>query len=265
MAETGPVKKRLHYFLMVALTWVGGFHLHAATVTVFAAASLRDSLRELATTYERRGGDRITFNFGGSSLLARQIQEGAPADLFFSADEAKVAALERQDLLVKGTRINRLSNSLVVITSADNPINLVSAKDLAGPSVKRITLGDPQAVPIGMYAREYLEKLQLWSSIAPKVVPTDNVRAALAAVEAGNADASIVYKTDAAISKKIRIAFEVPRDEGPRIVYPLALVKDSKQPEAARRLLAFLATTEADRVFLKYGFIVLEPERKNDR
>jgi molybdate transport system substrate-binding protein len=255
------MKKWRHQFILGLFLLAGVLNLDAATVVVFAAASLRDSLREIATVYELSSGDRITFNFGGSSLLARQIQEGAPADFFFSADEAKMAALEKQGLLVKGTRVNRLSNTLVVITAADSPLKLVSAHDLAGPEVKRIALGDPRAVPIGVYAKEYLQKLDLWSSIEPKVVPMDNVRAGLAAVEAGNADASIVYKTDAAISKKIRIAFEVRREEGPNITYPLALVKDSRQPEAAKRFIHYLESQEAGRIFQKHGFIVLEPER----
>ena len=258
VAESERMKKRLCQFLMGFVIVADGFNLPAAAVNVFAAASLRESLREIAAVYEPQSGDKILFNFGGSSLLARQIQEGAPADIFFSADEAKMLGLEQQGLMAKGTRINRLSNSLVIITALDSRIALVSAKDLAGPQIKRLALGDPKAVPIGVYAKEYLRKLKVWPSVEPKVVPTENARAALAAVEAGNVDASIVYKTDAAISKKVRIVFEVPREEGPKIMYPVALVRDSRQPAAAKRFLAHLASAEAERIFQKCGFVVLE-------
>jgi molybdate transport system substrate-binding protein len=114
-------------------------------------------------------------------------------------------------------------------------------------------------VPIGIYAREYLEKLKLWEAIKPKVVGTENVRAALAAVEAGNADASIVYKTDAAISKKVKIAFEVPVEEGPKIRYPMAMLKEAKEPEAARNFFGHLSSEEAGKIFEKYGFVVVKP------
>jgi len=137
-----------------------------------------------------------------------------------------------------------------------------SPKDLAGPGVKRVALGDPKAVPIGVYAKEYLEHLNLWTAIAPKVVATENVRAALAAVEAGNADASIVYKTDAAISKKVKIAFEVPVQDGPKISYPAAVTKESPDQRMAIAFLEHLDSEDAAKVFRKFGFIVLPPAAK---
>src|SRR5262245_53506408 len=212
--------------LFVALALLAGITARAADVTVFAAASLTDSLKAIAADYEKASGDKIVFNFGASSMLARQIEEGAPADIFFSADEAKMDGLESKGLLEKGTRKDRLSNSLVIVVAREKGAAISSPNDLAAPSIKRIALGDPRAVPIGIYAREYLEKLKLWEAIRPKIVATENVRAALAAVEAGNADASIVYKTDAAISEKVKVAFEVPVEEGPRIRYPMAMLKE---------------------------------------
>lgn len=229
----------------------------AATITVFAAASLTDSLKEIAASYEKTTADRVLFNFGASSMLARQIQEGAPADIFFSADEAKMDALDKQDLLLKGTRKNRLSNTLVIIVAADHPPALASPQDLAGNAVGKIALADPVAVPAGIYAKACLEKLHLWSAVSSKVVPTDNVRAALAAVESGNVDAGMVYKTDTAISKKVKIACEIPAADAPPITYPMAVLKDSRQPAAARQFLDHLASAEAGRVFQKFGFIVL--------
>jgi molybdate transport system substrate-binding protein len=227
----------------------------AGPMVVFAAASLTDSLQEIANTYSRQTGEKVALNFGASSTLARQIQEGAPADIFFSADEAQLDALEKKGLIVKETRRNRLSNSLVIVVAEESKLAIGSARDLTQAAVKRIALADPQTVPAGIYSREYLEKLGLWTALSPKVVPTDNVRAALAAVESGNVEAGMVYKTDAAISRKVKIAFSVPPAEGPAIVYPMAVVKDSKDPAAARRFLDYLGSAEAARVFEKFGFL----------
>jgi molybdate transport system substrate-binding protein len=248
---------RLHGFAaVIALCWtIAG--ASAATVNVLAAASLAESLREIASGYEKQSGDRIVFNLGASSTLARQIEEGAPADIFFSAEEAKMDGLEAKGLIAKGTRKSRLSNSLVIIVAAEGGAAVQSPSDLTGEQVKRIALGDPKAVPIGIYARQYLQQLRLWEAVEPKVVATENVRAALAAVEAGNADASIVYKTDAAISRKVRVAFVVPPGQGPKISYPVALLKDSMQPEAARKFLDHLGSEAAAKIFRKYGFIDL--------
>lgn len=235
---------------------------YAATVTVFAAASLTDSLKEIAVAYEKQTGDKIVFNFGASSTLARQIEVGAPADIFFSADEAKMEELEKMGLLAKATRRSRLSNSLVIVVANEGSAPVGSLKDLATDRVKRLALAEPKIVPAGIYAKEYLQKQKLWFAVEAKVIPTENVRAALAAVESGNVDAGIVYKTDAAISKKVKIAFEVPRAEGPVISYPMALVKESKQTDAARKFLEYLAGDKAALVFKKAGFILLEPPKE---
>lgn len=165
--------------------------------------------------------------------------------------------LEKKGAIVSSSRKDLLSNSLVIVVAARNGANVHSPADLANPGVQRITLGDPKAVPIGVYARRYLEKQGLWDVIAPKVVPTENVRGALAAVEAGNADASIVYRTDALISKKVAIAYSVPLKEGPKIRYPVALVRGTKGPEAAKRFLAYLSGPAAATIFERQGFIVV--------
>jgi len=230
----------------------------SAEVKVFAAASLTESLRQVADNYKRRRGDKIIFNFAGSSILARQIREGAPADIFFSADEHQMNALEAKGLIEKSTRKSRLSNSLVIVVAAEHGAAISAPQDLARPVIRRIALGDPKAVPIGIYAREYLQMEKLWTDVSRKIIATENVRAALAAVEAGNADASIVYKTDAAISTKVRVVFEVPRDKGPKISYPVALVADSKQKRAANEFLSYVNSADAAAVFKKFGFLVAD-------
>ncbi len=227
---------------------------HAADLTVFAAASLTESLRTIAAQYQRETGDKPAFNFGASSFLARQIEAGAPADIFFSADEDKMDALDRKGLILKETRTSRLSNSLVIVIASDSLLVIHSPKDLAGSEVKRVALADPKTVPAGIYSRVYLEKHKLWPLVEPKVVPTDNVRAALAAVESGNVEAGMVYKTDAAISKKIKVAYEI--EDNPDISYSMAVLKDSREPAAARKFLDYLNSEAAGKVFEHYGFIV---------
>ncbi len=234
-------------------------HLVAAELTVFAAASLTDALREIARNYQTQRTDTVVFNFAGSSTLARQIEQGAPADLFFSADEAQKNRLQSQGRIVEASRRDLLSNSLVIVVATENAARLSSPKDLAGPGIRRITLGDPRAVPIGVYAQKYLQKIGLWEALAPKVVPTENVRGALAAVAEGNAEASIVYKTDALTSKKVVIAYNVPVEQGPKIRYPVALVSGAKQSQSAERFLQYLSGESAAKIFERRGFLVLKP------
>ena len=226
----------------------------ASDLTVFAAASLSDALQELAPLYAKTTGDTVRFNFGASGTLARQIREGAPADVIVSADELRVDQLENGGLLLAGTRRTLLANSLVLVVSTDNT-TVATIDDIAKNTIHRVVVGDPATVPVGTYAKEYLGKLGLWEPLQSKTVFVDNVRAVLAAVEAGNTDAGIVYKTDAMISKKIKIAVAVPVTEGPSITYPAAVIKDSKSPEPAKKFVAWLAGPDAQAVFTKYGFL----------
>ena len=230
----------------------------AGEVLVFAAASLTDALQEIAASYEKSSGDKVLLNLAASSILARQIQEGAPADLFLSAGEEAMDQLAARGLLLAGTRRSVLSNTLVIVVPSGSKLKIASPQDLAGPRVRALALAEPQSVPAGIYAREYLQGKGLWRAVAAKVIPTESVRAALAAVESGNAEAGIVYKTDAGISKKVRIAYEVPRAEGPKISYPFAVIAGSKQQAAARRFLAYLESPAALEVFRKYGFLIME-------
>lgn len=242
---------------VVALLLLGSTALPAADVHVFAAASLTDALTALLPAYEAKTGDRLVFNFAGSNALARQIKEGAPADVFVSADEVQMDNLATAGFVDSATRRDLLSNTLVIVVPKDGPAALKPA-ELAGPTVKRIALADPRGVPAGVYAREYLTSVGLWEAVKPKVVPTENVRAALAAVESGNVEAGVVYRTDAAISKTAKVAFEVPRDEGPRISYPAAVVSNVPDAAAAKTFVTFLASPEGIAAFTKFGFLPAE-------
>lgn len=245
--------KRLALLLCIPLWPALAF---AANVRVSAAASLTDVLQEIAPAYEKQSGDGIIFNFGSSSMLARQIDEGAPADLFISADELKMDQLQQRGLIVKKSRRSILSNTLVIIVPGDSRLKITSPMDLADDGIRNVAVAEPQSVPAGIYAKQYLRKLRVWDRITYKVIPLDNVRAALAAVESGNAETGIVYKTDALSSRAVRIAYEVPRSEGPAISYPAAVVAESSQQAAAQRFLDYLQSPPAQALFRKYGFLL---------
>jgi molybdate transport system substrate-binding protein len=244
-----------HHIVRIALVLFLTTSLHAAEIFVFAAASLTDALKELAPAYESESGSKLVFNFAGSSALARQIKEGAPADVFFSADEIQMDNLEKAGLIDSASREDLLSNTLVIVVPEEGPSELTPAA-LGESAFKRLALADPRSVPAGVYAREYLTRLGLWRAVEAKIVPTENVRGALAAVESGNVEAGIVYKTDAAISKSVKIAYEVSATEGPRIVYPVAVVRESRNAGASRRFVEYLKTEPALAVFRKFGFII---------
>jgi molybdate transport system substrate-binding protein len=240
-------------FLLLLLTAL--VPIRAEEIEVFAAASLTNALKEIGAAYEKENGTRVLFNFAASGTLDIQIKAGAPADLFFSADEAKMDDLATGNLIAKETRKDLLSNSLVIVVPADSSATLTSAAQLADPKFRKIAVGETRTVPAGIYAKQYLQKIGIWDQVAPRVIPVESVRAALAAVETGNVDAGIVYKTDALISKKVKVAYEVPIAEGPAITYPVALVQGSKHAAAAKLFLDYLAGASSLKVFAKYGFI----------
>lgn len=227
----------------------------AAELNVFAAASLSDALKELAPVFKEKTGHGLRFNFGASGALVRQIKEGAPADLILSADELRVDQLEKAGLLLEGTRRTILVNQLVVVVASEAGAPVGTLADLTSADVRRLAIGEPATVPVGTYTKEHLQKLGLWKPLLDRMVPLDNVRAVLAAVETGNAEAGFVYKTDALLSKKVRIAVTVPLAEGPRITYPVAVLKESAAPDAARAYALFLAGPEAQAIFVRYGFL----------
>jgi molybdate transport system substrate-binding protein len=228
---------------------------NGAEVNVYAAASLTDVLKDIAANYEEQSSDKIMFNFGASSLLARQITEHAPADIFFSADEAKMDELQKAGLIVTETRRDLLSNSLVIIVPDDSNLAMASPDQLV-TKTQKIAIADPRAVPAGIYTKEYLSGIGLWEKLESKIVPTENVRAALAAVESGDVDAGFVYKTDANISKRVKIVFDVPIENGPAIRYPAAIIKGEKNKGAAESFLHYLESENARKLFEQYGFIV---------
>ncbi len=231
----------------------------APEVTVYAAASLRDALQALAPVCETVAQARFVFNFGASNDLARQIVAANKADVFFSADEAWMDNVAADGLVDASSRRSLLGNRLIIVVPKPSELSIASAADLAGERVRRLALANPDAVPAGKYAKAWLEKVGLWDRVRERVVPFPDVRATLAAVEAGAVDAGVVYRTDAAIANGARVAFEVRAADGPDIRYAVAALAQRPALEAARRTVACFAGAEARGVFEKLGFVVLEP------
>lgn len=229
-------------------------------LSVFAASSLQNAFEEVGRLHAQRGGPAPRFSFAASSLLARQIEQGAPAGVFASADEAWMDHLERRGLLAEGTRRAWLGNRLVLVVPASSTarVELRPGFDLAallGRDGRWVT-GDPVSVPVGRYAQQALTALGAWEAAQARLVRAENVRAALAFVERGEAAAGIVYATDAALSSRVRVAAQFPPDSHPPVRYPVAVIRRHDAP-AARGFLQRLGSPEAAAVFRRHGFDVL--------
>jgi molybdate transport system substrate-binding protein len=226
------------------------------TLMVSAAVSLTEALEEIAMAHRTAGGGSVAFNFAGSNALARQIVSGAPVDVFVSADETQMDVVDGAGMLSPGTRAPVIANQLVVIAGSRAPA-LSSVEGLAAADIRRIAIGDPTAVPAGVYARRYLERIGLWARLESRMVPTANVRAALTAVQNGSADAGIVYATDARIAPDLRIVAVVSGPKSPRILYSAAVIRKTRNAASANRFLEFLRGPTAQAIFERHGFVRL--------
>ncbi|WP_411346798.1 molybdate ABC transporter substrate-binding protein [Paenibacillus sp. WLX1005] len=224
-------------------------------LTISAAASLTDSLQEIQKLYEAKYPNvKLTFNFAASGTLQKQIEQGAPADLFISAGSKQMQALIDEKLVDKDHEINLLTNELVLVVPKDSTTTPANVEDLSADSIKRLAIGTPESVPAGMYAKQALEKANLWDSLQAKLVQTKDVKQVLSYVETGNADAGFVYKTDAMESDGVKIAFTASEDSHDPIVYPAAVLSATTHREDAAQFYAYLQTEEAQAIFAKYGF-----------
>ncbi|MGH9857086.1 MAG: molybdate ABC transporter substrate-binding protein, partial [Acidobacteriota bacterium] len=254
---TSVMFKRAMLLITIHLCFQCGL-LFSAEIYCLAAASLSDALETVGDQFTNETGVKVVLNFGASSLLARQIEEGSPGDLFISADEEKVDQLQQKRLVIESTRRSLLSNTLVIVTARDSGIQLQSGKDLR--LLKgRLALAEYQSVPAGIYAKKYLTSIGLWKELSSRLVPVQNVRAALAAVESGNVETAIVYKTDAGISSQVRIAYEIPQQIGPAISYSIVMLKRSKDPSSAKKFYDYLMKPSSLNIFRRFGFIPLTP------
>lgn len=226
-------------------------------LTISAAASLTDALKEIQTAYEsKNAGIKLNFNFGASGALQQQIEQGAPADVFLSAAAKNMKALVDKQLVDAAQQKNLLVNELVVVVPEGGQAQVGTVVDLAKPEVKHVAIGEPESVPAGGYAKEALTNAKQWDALQPKLVMAKDVRQVLTYVESGNAEAGFVYKTDALTSKKVKIAFNVDPKTYKPVEYPAGIVKATKHTKEAEAFYTYLQSKEATDVFAKYGFTV---------
>lgn len=256
-------KRYILFFSMVLLLLaVGGCSSNEQTkksedqkveITVSAAASLQDALTEIYAAFKKDHPNIIVnYNFGGSGALQQQISQGAPVDLFFSAAEDKFDKLVNDGLIEKSKGIDLVGNELVLVIPKDSNKKIQAFEDL--PKANRISIGTPEAVPAGQYAKDTLGNLRVWKNVEGKVVFAKDVRQVLTYVETSNVDAGIVYKTDALISKKVKIVATAAENTHAPIVYPLGVIKKSSHPKEAQLFYDYLQNEKSMKTFEKYGF-----------
>ena len=223
---------------------------------VAAAASLTDAMKELAEVYNQEHPEvTLTFNFGSSGALQQAIENGGETDLFFSAAQKQMNALEKSDNLAPNTRKDLLENSVVLVVPKHGGADLKSFEDLTKPELKHIALGEPKGVPVGQYTEEILAKLNILDQVKEKAVYGSDVRQVLAWVAAGEADCGVVYATDAAIDPKVKVAAKAPEGSHKPVIYPAAVIKSTKHLDEAKAFLDFTGSDKAKAVFEKYGFV----------
>lgn len=236
---------------------LGAASARAEDVTVFAAASTTNAVNEIGELFKAKTGNGIKPSYASSSTLAKQVEQGAPAQIFISADLQWADYLSERKLLVADSRTNLLGNTLVLIAPADSTLKTIQidkATDLVAlVGQGRLSTGDPDHVPVGIYAKQALQRMGQWTALEPKLARAESVRAALALVERAEAPLGIVYSTDAAVAKKVKVVGTFPESLHDTITYPVALVAGNETP-AAKAFLDFLKSGEAKGVFAKYGF-----------
>ena len=227
------------------------------SIRISAAMSLKNALSDLKATYEKMVPNvELEINYGSSGLLQKQIEQGAPVDIFLSAGKKQMDELEAKGLLIPGTRTNLLGNKLVLIVAKEKKSSLKSFADLAGKA-QSISIGQPETVPAGKYAKETLTNLRLWEKLEKRIMFAKDVRQVLAYVESGNVDAGLVYQSDTLALKSGAVVAAAPAGSHSAIVYPMAVIKDSKNRSEAEKFMTFLKSANAAKVFEKYRFIPL--------
>jgi len=227
-------------------------------LTISAAASLKNVMTEIKTAYLKENSNvTITYNFGSSGSLQKQIEQGAMADVFLSAAAKQMDELEDKGLIIEDTRKDFLENKIVLIVPAESS-GVTGFKDLLTDKVKRIGLGEPKSVPVGQYGEEVLKKLDIVDLVDSKIVYAKDVKEVLAWVETGNADAGIVYETDTKVSDKVKLVARAPQGSHRPVYYPAAVLKESRNQESAKNFVNFLYSSKAKPIFEKYGFVFME-------
>ena len=223
-------------------------------ITVSAAISLTGALEEIQAIYEAENNVILSFNLGGSGSLAQQIQQGAPVDVFISANQEWMDTLEDADLIVGATREDITGNKLVLITGKDSPIDYESIDNISAEDIEQIAIGNPESVPAGMYSEQLLNKLDMWDILKDKLVLAKDVRQVLTYVETGNVDIGFVYESDALTSNGIKIVATAEDGLHDPVIYPAAVLKDTKHEKEASDFVRFIASDVAQEILLKHGF-----------
>jgi molybdate transport system substrate-binding protein len=224
-------------------------------ILVSAAASLKNAFEEIGPLFEKNTGMQVSFNFGGSGLLQKQIEAGAPVDVFASAGEKQMNDLHTKGLIFSETKRSLAENTLVLITRMRSPLQLHSFSDLLKPEIDRLAIGNPKTVPAGQYAEEALRHLNLWDRLQPRLIMAENVRQVLDYVVRGEVQAGIVYASDAPIARgKVAIAATAPEGSHERILYPIAIVKDTGFRRGAQQFINFVIGDTGLAILEKYGF-----------
>jgi len=251
-------------FVIVLIFFVGLVFIPEITaqstyeITISAAISLKNAFEGIGKIFKQINPEgRLLFNFGGSGDLARQIEAGAPVDVFASAAQKDLDDLDQKDMIVKGTRKDFAGNSLVLIIPAKSTIHLISFNDLRREEIQKIAIGNPKTVPAGRYAEEVLRYFNLWGGIKDRLIFGENVRQVLDYVARGEVDAGMVYSTDALVrAKELKIVAEAPEQSHRPVVYSIAAVKGSKKEALAKEFISVVASKEGKKVLEKYGFRV---------
>ena len=230
----------------------------AKDITVSAAASLKDVMQDIKKAYETEvKSDSLIFNFGGSGALQQQIENGAPTDVFISAAPKQMDALVSKGLIENGTKLNIVTNEVVLIIPKTSKSKISSYNGLSDVGIAKIGCGEPASVPVGQYSMEVFKNLGITDKVVGKLVYAKDVRAVLNWVETENADAGIVYRTDAITSDKIKIVCAAPKGSHSLIIYPAAVISESKVKDSASKFVKFLKSAKAKEIFVKYGFTPL--------
>lgn len=226
-----------------------------AEIFISAAASLTDVMNEIATMYNKTNPNvKITYSFGSSGALQSQIEEGAPADIFMSAAQKQMNELAKKDLILKESRKDLLVNKVVLITDKENKAGIKEFKDVTSDQIKLIALGEPKGVPVGQYSEEIFKSLGNLDAVKAKVIYGSDVRQVLTWVESGEAACGVVYATDAATTKNVKVVAQAPEGSHKPVIYPVAVLKNSKNAKVSQEFVDFLSTKEVAAVFEKYGF-----------
>lgn len=243
--------------IAASFAWTGGClaSQKGGEILVSAAISLKNAFEEIGSVYQKQTGIRVRFNLGASGLLQKQIEAGAPVDVFASAGEAQMDALQSEGLILPETRRDFVRNRLVLIVPAHSRIPIGSFADLARPEVGRVAIGNPKTVPAGQYAEQTLRHLKLWNALQPRLVLAENARQVLDYVTRGEVDAGVVYSSDiAAVGEKARIAADAPKQSHAPILYPIAVIKETANRVRAQSFVDIVLSKAGQAILRKYGF-----------